>query len=645
MRKPLVVALLAATAALAQTPSNVPSNLPANLIVEGVPAFPPAFVESTRPYFESRTAAFQDWNPQRAEMIITTRFADTAQLHLVKMPGGDRRQLTFYEDRVGGARFVPREPNLIVFTKDVGGGEFFQLYRFDLSSGKATLLTDGKSRNTGMLLSRDGKWMAYSSTRRNGKDTDLYLADPRDPATTKMALQVEGGGWGVDDISPDDSKLVIENGISVQNSDLYLLDLKSGAKTLLTPKKAGQESANSSGTFAGNGDIIFTTDEGSEFVRLVRLHLADNSRKVLSNEAWDVERFEVSPDSKQILYVTNENGVSVFHRIDAVTGASLPLPKMPLGVIGNFLWHPTRPLIGFSFTSAKSPADAFSIDLTKQTIERWTESETGGLDVTQNVDPQLVTMKSFDGLQISAFVYRPQPAKWPGRRPVLINVHGGPEGQSRPVFQGRGNYLVNEMGIAVVYPNVRGSTGYGKTFVSLDNGYKREDSVKDIGTLINWIKSDPELDGNRIGITGGSYGGYMSLATMTHYNDQMRAAIDIVGVSNFVTLLTTTSDYRRDLRRVEYGDESDPKMREFLDKISPLTSASKITKPLFVVAGFNDPRVPYTEGQQIVKAVRANGAPVWWLMAKDEGHGFAKKKNQDYQFLATVEFLAEYLVK
>ena len=253
-------------------------------------------------------------------------------------------------------------------------------------------------------------------------------------------------------------------------------------------------------------------------------------------------------------------------------------------------------------------------------------------------------MKSFDGTQISAFVYRPDPAKFPGKRPAIVNIHGGPEGQSRPIFQGRSNYWINELGIAIIYPNVRGSSGYGKTFLASDNGFNRENTVKDIGTIINWIKNDASLDGDRIGIYGGSYGGYMTLATATHYNDQIRAAVDVVGISNFLTFLQNTSGYRRDLRRVEYGDERDAKMNAFLKEISPMTSAGNIKKPLFVIAGFNDPRVPWTEGQQMVQTVRSNGAPVWWLMAKDEGHGFAKRGNQDFQFVAMTMFWDQYLL-
>ncbi|HEY8133878.1 MAG TPA: prolyl oligopeptidase family serine peptidase, partial [Thermoanaerobaculia bacterium] len=572
----------AVSTALAQTPSN--------LVVEGVPAFPDSLVEKVRPYMEARTAVFQSWNPARPEMLIVTRFANTPQLHIVKMPGGARKQLTFFPDRVGGASFRPHDPNSIVFSKDVGGGEFFQLYRFDLRTGDTTLLTDGKSRNTSSRFSRDGKWLGYASTRRSGKDTDLYVMDPMQPQSSRMVLQVEGGGWSPSDFSPDDKQMLVHNTISANQAEIYLLDLATGSKRMLTPKAAPV--AFTDAKFSRDGsDIYFLSDEGSEFSQLVRMHLADGGKTVLSHEKWNVVEYSLSDDGKRIAYVTNENGVSVLHVIDAATGAAISTPQLPIGVMGGVEWHPNNHLLGFTIASAKSPADAYSLDVDSGRLDRWTESETGGLDASRNVDPQLVTMKSFDGTMISAFVYRPDPTRFPGKRPALINIHGGPEGQSRPGFLGRNNYWINELGIAVVYPNVRGSTGYGKTYLAMDNGYKREDSVKDIGTVINWIKSDPQLDGDRIGVIGGSYGGYMTLATMTHYNDQMRAAVDIVGIASFITFFQNTSAYRADLRRVEYGDERDPKMHEFLERISPLSSASKITKPLMVVAGYNDPRV------------------------------------------------------
>jgi dipeptidyl aminopeptidase/acylaminoacyl peptidase len=277
-------------------------------------------------------------------------------------------------------------------------------------------------------------------------------------------------------------------------------------------------------------------------------------------------------------------------------------------------------------------------------LDRWTESETGGLNTDAFAPAELVSWKSFDGQQISGFLYKPA-RKFQGKRPVIIDIHGGPEAQSRPSFLGRMNYYLNELGVAILLPNVRGSSGQGKTFLAADNGFKREDSVKDIGALLDWIPTQADLDPKRVMVAGGSYGGYMSLAVATKYSDRIKAAIDIVGISNFVSFLERTEGYRRDLRRVEYGDEREPKMREFLQKISPTTNAAKIKVPLFVIHGQNDPRVPLNEAQQIVQSVRQNGVPVWYLMAKDEGHGFSKKRNVDYQFYATVSFVKEFLLK
>jgi dipeptidyl aminopeptidase/acylaminoacyl peptidase len=278
-------------------------------------------------------------------------------------------------------------------------------------------------------------------------------------------------------------------------------------------------------------------------------------------------------------------------------------------------------------------------------VTRWTESETGGLDVTKNSEPELVKIKSFDGLEVSGFLYRPDPAKFPGKRPMIMNVHGGPEGQSRPGFLGRNNYLLNEKGVAIFFPNVRGSTGYGKTFVSLDNGpFKREDSVKDMGAFLDALAKDPALDAGSFGLTGGSYGGYMCYAAAVQFKTKLRATNCIVAISNFVTFLENTQSYRRDLRRVEYGDERDPKQRAKLIEISPLTRVSEIEKPMMVVTGANDPRVPQSEADQIVKAIRERGATAWHLVGTNEGHGFAKKENADYQFWTSLIFWQQNLL-
>ncbi len=626
--------------------TNLFAQVPDNLVVEGVPAFPAELRADAARYMEFRAAAFNSWHPTRRELLITTRFADSMQLHWVKSPGAARKQITFLPEPVGGGKFQPKTGACIVFSQDTGGGEFYQLYRYDVADGRITLLTDGKSRHTGARWSRDGKLLAYTSTRRTGKDNDVWVIDPLEPKSARLLHEVSGGGWSVEDWSHDGETLLLGEYVSVNESRLHLLTVANGRRTSITsPTEKGV--AYGRGQFAADGKSIFvTTDRDAEFQRLVQMDLNGRSLRALTEKTqWDVDEFELSPDGKTIAYILNEDGVGVLHLMNAKSGRELKTPKLPLGIPSGLEWHENGRDLGFNFVSAKSPNDAYSVDVKTGKIERWTESETGGLDAQQFVEPELVKLKSFDGLQISAFVYRPEPKKFPGKRPVIINIHGGPEGQSRPIFQARNNYFINELGVAMIFPNVRGSVGYGKTFVTLDNGFKREDSVKDIAAVLDFIKSDGGLDGGRIAVTGGSYGGYMALACMQHYAEALRCGIDVVGISNFLTFLKNTQDYRRDLRRVEYGDERDPKMAEFLEKISPTTHVKKIAKPLFVVQGKNDPRVPVTEAEQMVKAIRDNGGTVWYLMAKDEGHGFAKKRNADYQFLATIQFYREFLLK
>jgi dipeptidyl aminopeptidase/acylaminoacyl peptidase len=635
--------LLSAAVVLAQ--AGIAPN--ENLLADGIPRIPAVIAEASRPYTEARSASFASWHPTRREMLITTRFADTPQVHLIKMPGGERRQLTFFPDRVGAASFQPTRGDFFVFLKDVGGGEFFQIYRYDLATGSVTLVTDGKSRNLLGAWSHKGDRLAYTSTRRNGRDTDIYVVDPADAKSDRRLAEVEGGGWVPASWSPDDRQIAVLEEISVNESYVWLMDATSGEKRLLTPKGGADKIAYGEIRFAPDGKALYvTTDRGSEFQRLVRLDLATRKDVPLTSHIpWDVQTFDISEDGKKIAFVTNEEGADVLRVLDLATGKENRVPGLTLGIISGVRWHRNGRDLAFSFSGARSPSDAYSYDSRTGSLERWTESETGGLNAETFSEPELVRWKSFDGKTISGFLYRPPAARFAGRRPVIVTIHGGPESQFRPGFLARTNYYINELGVAVIFPNVRGSTGFGKTFVQLDNGYRREDSVKDIGALLDWIGTRPDLDAGRVMITGGSYGGFMTLASAVAYNDRIRCSLDVVGISNFVTFLERTESYRRDLRRVEYGDERDPKMREFLIRISPLTNASKITKPLFVVAGANDPRVPRNESEQMVATVRKNGSPVWFLLGKDEGHGFGKKRNQDFQFYATVAFVQESLLK
>jgi dipeptidyl aminopeptidase/acylaminoacyl peptidase len=619
-----------------------------NLVVENVPPISQSLADQADRYTNFRAAFFASWHPTKREMLISTRFADTFQIHQVKMPGGARTQLTFYVDDVRNAIYPPKGGDFFVFSKDIGGGEFYQLYRYDDATGAVTLLTDGKSRNTGEVWSNDGKYMAYGSTRRDSKDVDIWLSEPAhpdDPKTNRILAPLTGGGWSALDWSPDDKQILVLEEISANETYLWLMDSSTGERTLLTLKGGADKIAYASAQFSKDGKGIYlTTDNNSEFQRLACLDLSSKKRTFLTEHIhWDVEGFDITPDGKTIAFTTNEDGFGVLHLLDTKSGKEKPAPKIPTGLVFGVKWHHNGRDLAFGVTSSRSATDVYSVDVTTGKVERWTESETGGLNPQTFSEAELVHWKTFDGKFISGFLYRPA-ARFTGKRPVIIDIHGGPEGQYRPRFLGSYNYFMNELGIAMIFPNVRGSTGYGKTFLTLDNGFLREDSYKDINSLFDWIAQRSDLDSSRVMVTGGSYGGFMTLAVATNYNDRLRCSVDIVGPSNLVTFLENTSGYRQDLRRVEYGDERDPKMRAFLERIAPANNAQKITKPLFVIQGKNDPRVPWTESQQMVGVVRKNGTPVWFLMAKDEGHGFSKKKNVDYQFYATILFIQQFLL-
>jgi len=639
-------ALLLAGAQIAAQETTI--TPPESIVADGVPKIATAVAETAGRYGAYRSAGLADWNPTKREMLIATRFGDTPQLHLVSMPGGARRQLTFFPDAVTTARFHPNGGDYIVFMKDIGGGEWYQLYRYDLKTGDVALLTDGKARNLMGPWSTKGDELAYMSTRRTGKDTDLWVMNPADPKTDHLLTKLEGGGWEPLDWSPDDKKILLKEDLSINESYLWLVDASSGEKSAFFPTvKRGEKIAIGDAQFGKDGKGIYlTTDAGAEFLTLGYIEIARPELKYLLTgpaAKWDVEQFDLSYDGKLLAYWKNEQGVSVLHVLRMGTGKDLTIPRLPVGVVGALRWQHDGSELGFSIVNAHGPGDVYSIDVPSGKLARWTNSETA-VKTDAFPEAELVKWKSFDGKEISGFLYRPPAAKFPGKRPVLVVIHGGPEGQSQPVFLGRGNYYLNELGIALIYPNVRGSTGYGKTFSLLDNGFQREDTYKDINALFDWIGAQSDLDASRICVTGGSYGGHMTLAISTFYSDRIKCSVDIVGMSNLVTFLEHTEAYRRDLRRVEYGDERDPKMHDFLEKIAPMNHVDMIKKPMLVVAGKNDPRVPVSESVQIVAALKKEGTPVWYLMATDEGHGYRKKVNQDFQFYATVEFLKKYLL-
>lgn len=635
---------LAVATAFGQQKNNlvVPNE---NLIAQGIPDITKDLSNAVKKYSEARGAGLSAIHPNGNEIIINTRFGSTAQLHRVVMPLGMREQLTFFDEPVAGATYEPIKGSYLVYSRDAGGNEFGQLYKLDLKTLESKLLTDGgRSQNGGIEWRRDGKGFFFTSTKRNGGDRDIYYMDPNDPNSVKLILEVKGGGWGIEDLSLDNKTLLIGESISANESHLWSLDVASGKLTEVTDRKAKgiiQGSAN----FSNNADEIwYITDKDNEFERLATFNLKTKKTNYYTSKIpWNVEGYRLSEDKKQLVFTTNEAGLNKVYLMNTADKTYTEIKNLPVGLIGGTAFTKDGKYVFFTQSTAKTSSDVYRFEIASGQIVPWTKSELGQIQESDISLPKPIEWKSFDGMKITGFYY-PAAAKFTGKRPVMINIHGGPEGQSMASFSGSGNYYTNEMGVAMIFPNVRGSSGFGKTFIAKDNGYLREDSVKDIGALLDWIAQQPDLDKDRVMIMGGSYGGYMTLATAFHYADRIRCSVDIVGISNFNTFLKNTEEYRRDLRRVEYGDERDPKMAAFFEKIAPLNNIDKIKKPLFIIQGTNDPRVPVTEATQMRDKLKANGNVVWYLEAKDEGHGFRKKPNVDYQRLAVIEFMQEYLL-
>lgn len=610
--------------------------VPANIVTKNVPEVDMAIGQHLQRYANTRSASLVGW--QGSSALVATRFGETTQLHRVSEPLGYREQLTFFSEPVGGVS-VPDAgaADRVIISRDTGGSEFYQLFLFDLTTGSSRMVTDGKSRYGNATWSPDQQSFVYTTTERNGRNWDLHVQSLQGDITS--VLETNDGAWATEDWSPDGKRLLVSKYVSINEAYLFEVDLATNKlRPLLDQSK---KMAIGAGAYDGRGGVYFTSDEGSEFMRLSRLDLATGAVEVVTADTpWDVEAFGLSPDKSKLVYAINEGGVSKVQVWQLPERKPVRTPSLPQGIVTSIAFMPNSKGIGLSVNSARSPSDIYRFEFGESELERWTQSEIGGLDRSRFVDAELIEYETFDGRNIPAFVYRPST---PGPHPVVISIHGGPEGQYRPYFSTTVQSYVQELDVVYIAPNVRGSSGYGKSYLKLDNGMLREDSVKDIGALLDWIEERDDLDSDKVSVMGGSYGGYMVLACMVHFGDRLAAAAESVGISNFVTFLENTQPYRQDLRRAEYGDERDPAMRTFLQKASPLNHVDKMVTPVLISQGANDPRVPATESEQIVAALQAAEVPAWYILGKDEGHGFRKKANRDYANAVRFEFFRRHL--
>ena len=644
--------LLSACGSLPQAGADTWVRPPAALTMRDVPPVAAALAARIGTYNEFRGAGLLDWHPDGDTLLVTFRRGNTTQLHRAAL-GQPLQPLTHAAEPTRSGRYLPADGNTLVFARDAGGSEATQLYRLDLASGGETRLTSPEQRHSLGTFNRAGTHVAMMSvpldrTASGGTratiDTELSLLDPRTGQQRQIAM-LPGPGWSAQDFSADDATLLLSRFKSDTDAEVWRIDFTSGKRIRLLPREGEAPAFYVGPRFSSDGRRLFVaTDRFGEFLQLFRFDPGEGQFEPVTGDVpWDVDfGSDLANDRKRLAVIHNEAGRGVLRIYDAETLRPIRTPAIA-GTVREVQLSPDGRRVALAVSGADSPGTVKVLDIETGRLESRVLPDTAGVDIRTLRPTEIIDWPSFDGRRINGLITRP-PERFAGKRPVLIEIHGGPTAQATLGFKGRLNYLINELGVVLIEPNVRGSSGFGNSFISLDNGRQREDAVRDIGALLDWITAQPDLDASRVLVQGGSYGGYMTLAVAVHYGERIRGAIGSVGISHFVSFLQRTESYRRDLRRVEYGDERDPQMRAFLDRISPLTNAAKIRTPLFILHGRNDPRVPVQEAEQIVATVRSNGVPVWSLIAENEGHGFAKKENADYAFYARVKFIEQVLL-
>jgi len=578
-------------------------------------------------------------SPDGTRLAYVNNATGTSQIYELNLTTNEALQLTNFQDSVSLYGWSPQGDGLL-FGKASGGNERTQLYWLSSDGKEIVDLSQNPDAIHGFGdWSPDGSRIAFISNRRNPAYFDIYVQDLK---TKEVTIVYQSDAYNtIESWSRDGRYLLFSVFTSNLNNDLYLLDLKTKQVRHLTPHKG--DALYDAGPWTPDGKGFFVlSDQDREFINLAYVDISTGQMNFLEDLNWDVNDVELSRDGKILATLVNVNGYDEMRLWSWPDRKALSTPpNMPRGLVTSlrFSWDSKK--LTFTLNGSRYPSDVWLYDLDSQKFQQLTHSSLAGIDPQSFVEPTLIEYPTFDHRMIPAFFYLPQGAKRDRSLPVIIDIHGGPEAQALPSFGRVNQYFLNH-GFAVLQPNVRGSTGYGKSYTHLDDVHLRENSVTDIAYAVQWLKGTGYIDPNKIIVMGGSYGGYMVLACLTLYPDLFAAGVDIVGIANFVTFLERTAPYRRALREAEYG--SLEKDRDLLVAISPIHRVDRIRAPLFVIHGANDPRVPIGEAEQIVAAVKQRGGIVEYMRFEDEGHGLAKRENQIAAYTKVVEFLNRYVV-
>lgn len=621
---------------------------PAAITTEDVPDIPSSVVRALAPYRPVGGFAFGGWLGGRRELLIMAGGDPSGQVYSVVTPNAPPHRLTSIPGRPMGVECRPGSDEYVL-SGDFDGDERVQLALLDPARASLKALTRVGTRNYSPRWSSDGTRLAFAGDLRNGSDLDLLLIDFRSDDRSPRLLRALEGLTNVEDWSSDSRQIVLTNSNVETGTTLIVVNAETKEHRVLLPTPAAP-GIDGPGTPQWSPDgrrIVLTVHDGGNFRRLASLDVESGKVRMIGRpQPWDVEWFDLADDGRTLAVQSNVDGYSSLDVVNLDDGKSRHFDSLGSGQTSELAFRPGSTEVAMNFEGPSTPRQVVSVILGRGTTVPWTNYDDIRPRYRLPGDPRLVRFPSFDRLEIPAFVYLPtDPRFQSGKRPVLIDVHGGPQAQFRPTFLGRESFWVEELGMALIYPNVRGSTGYGIAFSHLDDGRKRLDSVRDIGALLDWIATQPNLDADRVIIRGGSYGGYMVLASLAEYGDRLRGGIDIAGVSNFVSLLEAGDPRIREIQRQEFGDERDPSMRAFLEDLAPVHRADRIRSPLLVVQGEQDPRVPVAEARQIVDAVRAHDVPVWYVLASNEGHGYSRGENLDYLISVEAAFIVQHLKK